>query len=490
MRKISILLLVILTAASAFLFSSCGKTDYRSRYETQKCDMEYFSPDERTHFDKRYDGERFTAYFSDSCSPRAVDEAVDVIVSCAEKLRADRAAKSLTIYVGSELVCSAVDDQTNAVVTLDIGERSQAVFAWIAAGVYGGDLPFGVYAGIAANEDFGNRIYLDRDGITALGCLSELQFPLYENDNMSDAEQAKAWDFSYTLVRDLTKEGKSYAEIASMTTTQLSDFMLARYGVSLPDYTFYPYSKASEYKVKQGVFTYFIDKQFVDNLFPQNVFRASRYAVLADWLEDNRLATQLADDFFGITDMYDIQVIVKSNVNSLICGEAIGDCIRLYSAFAFSHEYMHHVLLKKNMSYALSEVLPDRFVGEVKWANLGCFYLYTASSPVFPYGEEERQTLLKALDLYNEAAAEKAAPGAFDVKLFADCYAAENSRKGEKWIHRLQPYSFVNFIEKTYGFESVLEYNKNPSVKFNGKTVTEALEDWLNYLKEREFLSR
>ena len=109
---------------------------------------------------------------------------------------------------------------------------------------------------------------------------------------------------------------------------------------------------------------------------------------------------------------------------------------------------------------------------------------------MFPYGEEERQTLLKALDLYNEAAAEKAAPGAFDVKLFADCYAAENTRKGEKWIHRLQPYSFVNFIEKTYGFESVLEYNKNTSVKFNGKTVTEALEDWLNYLRKREFLSR
>lgn len=490
MRKISILLLVILTAASAFLFSSCGKTDYRSRYETQKCDREYFSPDERTHFDKRYDGELFTAYFSDSCSSRTVDETVDIIASSVGKLRDDAAMKTLTIYIGNELVCSVADDQTNAVVTIDSTEHSQTVFAWIVAGVYGGNLPFGVYAGIAANLNRESRLRLTNDEISALGCLSELQFPLYENDNMTEAEQAKAWDFSYTLVEDLASDGKNYAEIAATSPEELSDFMLSHYGISLPDYAFYPYSKASEYKVKQGVFTYFIDKQFVDNLFPQNVFRASRYAILADWLEDNKKAAMLADDFFGIADMYDIQVIVKSNVKSPICGEAIGDCIRLYSAFAFSHEYMHHVLLKKNMSYALSEVLPDMFVEEVKWANLGSFYLYTAASPVFSYGEEERQTLLKALDLYNKVAPDKAAPGAFDVKLFADCYAAENTRKGEKWIHRLQPYSFVNFIEKTYGFESVLAYNKNTAVKFDGKTVTEALEDWLNYLKEREFLSR
>ena len=89
MKKLTILLIALLTATSAFLFFACGESSYNSRYEIQKCDMEYFSPDERTHFDKRYDGERFTAYFSDSCSPRAVDEAVDVIVSCAEKLRAD-----------------------------------------------------------------------------------------------------------------------------------------------------------------------------------------------------------------------------------------------------------------------------------------------------------------------------------------------------------------------------------------------------------------
>lgn len=487
MRKLLILLIILLTAASVFLLSSCRQSRYIIRYEIQKCDEEYNSPDERTHFDKRYDGERFIAYFSDSCSPRAVDETVDVIASCAENLRACLDDKSLTLYVGGELVCSAVGDQTNAVVTLDIGERDQTIFAWILAGVYGGNLPFGVYAGIVANEKPINRRYLDRDRISDLGCLAQLQFPLYENNNMSDAEQEKAWNFSYTLVRDLMTEGKNYAEIASMQTEALSVFMLSHYGISLPDYAFYPYSKASEYKVEQGVFTYFIDKQFVDNVFPQTAFRASRYAILADWLEDNRKATQLADDFFGITGMYDIQVIVKGNVNSLICGEAIGDCIRLYSVFAFSHEYMHHVLLKKNMSYALNEVLPDMLVDNVKWANLGSFYLYTVSSPVFSYGEEERQTLLKALDLYNKTAPAKAAPGAFDVKIFADCYAAENTRVGEKWIHRLQPYSFVNFIEKTYGFESVLEYNKNTAVKFNGKTVAEVLEDWLNYLSRREF---
>ena len=113
-----------------------------------------------------------------------------------------------------------------------------------------------------------------------------------------------------------------------------------------------------------------------------------------------------------------------------------------------------------------------------------------ASSPVFSYGEDERQTLLKALDLYNKVAPDKAAPGAFDVKLFADCYAAENTRKGEKWIHRLQPYSFVGYIEKTYGFESVLAYNKNTAVKFDGKTAAEVSDDWLTYLQRREFLSR
>lgn len=86
MKKLTILLIALLTATSAFLFFACGESSYNSRYEIQKCDMEYFSPDERTHFDKRYDGERFTVYFSDSCSPRAVDEAVDVIVSCAEKI--------------------------------------------------------------------------------------------------------------------------------------------------------------------------------------------------------------------------------------------------------------------------------------------------------------------------------------------------------------------------------------------------------------------
>lgn len=52
------------------------------------------------------------------------------------------------------------------------------------------------------------------------------------------------------------------------------------------------------------------------------------------------------------------------------------------------------------------------------------------------------------------------------------------------------PYSFVNFIEKTYGFESVLAYNKNTAVKFDGKTAAEASDDRLTYLQRCKFLSR
>ena len=48
MKKLTILLIALLTATSAFLFFACGESSYNSRYEIQKCDMEYFSPDERT----------------------------------------------------------------------------------------------------------------------------------------------------------------------------------------------------------------------------------------------------------------------------------------------------------------------------------------------------------------------------------------------------------------------------------------------------------
>lgn len=59
-----------------------------------------------------------------------------------------------------------------------------------------------------------------------------------------------------------------------------------------------------------------------------------------------------------------------------------------------------------------------------------------------------------------------------------------------KAVHRLRPSGFVNFIEKTYGFESVLAYNKNTAVKFGGKTAAEASDDRLTYLQRCKFLSR
>ena len=85
-------------------------------------------------------------------------------------------------------------------------------------------------------------------------CLTELQFPLYEQNNLPEQERTYAWSFSTYLVESMISQGKTENEIITMDRDTLDIWLKEYLNISLPYYSFEPYSTQYEYRVTDGLF--------------------------------------------------------------------------------------------------------------------------------------------------------------------------------------------------------------------------------------------
>ena len=270
-----------------------------------------------------------------------------------------------------------------------------------------------------------------------------------------------------------------------MSKDDLNSFLSGNYGVCLPEYSFEPYSTEYEYKVKQGCFTYYINREYNDIILPADVF-STKYSVLTDWLKDNAKTTKESDEVFNISNMYDINVYLDDGLNSTgITGYAYSDYINMYSVGSFSHEYIHHILFYLGKSGYAREVIPEMHASTSKYAMAMWYYLFTGQAKNFPYNKEvkEKETYLQTLTLYKKYKVKTPTVDDFDFWLFADCFSAIYTEKGTPFIHRVQTDSLAYYIARVYGANYVWQINMNTQIVIEGKPYLDVVDEWYNYIK-------
>lgn len=362
----------------------------------------------------------------------------------------------------------------------------EEVLAWILQAQFdsGDSLPYGVFAGVAAFWLKKNYFQFAFSSIEGAEYLTELQFPLYESNNLPEKQRTYAWGFSYNIVAEWVHSGKNEKELMSLNIQELSLYLIEKYNVVLPDYCFFPYSSEYEYLINQGCFTYYVNKEYNDLILPKSRFNTS-YNYLSDWLKDNSKTTDDSNKLFGVSSMYSINVYLDDGLKSAgITGEAYSNYIRIYSVGAFSHEYIHHILFQKGKSGYLYEVIPELHANNSKYANFMWYYLFSGEAKNFPYDKSvnEKKSYTDALQLYNSKSAFVASFDNFNFWLFADCFSSLNTKIGQQFISRLQSDSLHYYIAKMYGDDYVWQLNLNDNIMIAGKTYSEVSYEWVDYL--------
>lgn len=491
MKKVKLCLITLLLciACAGLALVACNKDSYVPHYQTEECSLkvsEFNNSPNTVTYGKSFTVNETMLYFdNDLKNGKIIDGWIDRVKKYNEILNQKEFNTVKNIYI-SDKVIDNFNTDSEISVSFKPETCEEEAFGWILRAVSENDLPYGIYAGLAASllekEEYSDFVH---SGIATAGYLTELQFPIYEAGNLPDGERAYAWSFSNYIVKELISSGKSETEIAAMTADEFNSYLLDKYKVILPDYSFSPYSTKYEYKVEQDCFTYFINKEFNDFILPESCFTTS-YNHLSDWFNDNSKTSKESNSAFGIGSMYDITVYLDDGLKSLgTSGEAGKDYIIIYSAGAFSHEYIHHILYKNGKSSYLREFFTEYQANGSKYSMAMYYYLLSGSSEYYPYSESlnEKQSYTETIELYNKLSPSKAAPDNFNYWLFCDCFSALYTETGKKFISRAQDNSWLYYLAREYGSEYLWLLNANNTHSIGGKTVNEVIEEWIGYLK-------
>ena len=492
-RVVIISLVVALLVLSVTMLACCTKKHYDPKYLTNSCELKVkdLNTSIEVDFDKVYSKESVEIYLgSDIKDDKTIDFLIENSINAYSLIKNNALLKKdFTFIISDNFVSNYWTDETLGLcVSLPTTTSYEEIVSWV---LYSqnteSDLPFGVYAGISAlltNSSLCENFSLSL--IDKNSFYTDLQFPLYEIDNLSDNERKKAFGFAKRLIEDLLSDNKTYADILSMSKDDLNLFLSEKYDVSLPGYSFEPYSTEYEYKVKQGCFTYYINREYSDLILPADIF-STKYGILTDWLKDNAKTTKESDAVFHIgSNMYDINVYLDDGLKSTgITGYAYSNYINIYSVGSFSHEYIHHILFYLGNSGYAREVIPEMHANTSKYAMAMWYYLFTGQAKNFPYNQEikEKETYSQTLKLYKKYNAEIPAVDNFDFWLFADCFSAIHTKKGTAFIHRVQTDSLAYYIARVYGANYVWQINMNTQIVIEGKPYLEVVDEWYNYIK-------
>lgn len=474
--------------------------NYTSKYQLNSCDLtiqENNNPSNSLDFNSKYEILNAYIYFdTKSITAKMIDEIVDAFYEFEDLFTEKNINKfPKCIYVNDRITFNLWKEESDALMfSMPNNASKEEILAWLLYflfertnnGENDSTAPYGLYAGISSYWlQVAKYKEFIASSIENAGCLTDLQFPLYEEGNLSEKERTYAWMFSTYLVKLMISQGKTENDVLTMEQNTLDMWLKEYLNISLPDYIFEPYSTQYEYRIKQGCFTYYVNKEYNDLILPVDIF-STKYSVLTEWLKDNEKTTKESNEVFNVSNMYDINVYLDDGLKSTgITGYAYGDYINMYSVGSFSHEYIHHILFYLGQSGYAREVIPEMHANTSKYARAMWYYLLTGQAKKFPYNKEvkEKETYLKTIDLYKNYNAETPTVGNFNFWLFADCFSAIYTQKGTAFIHRVQTDSLAYYIARVYGANYVWQINMNTQIVIAGKPYLDVVDEWYNYIK-------
>ncbi len=506
-KRIKILLwimipLCVLAIVTSILiiYTKNDNNSYKGKYQLNSCDIiiQENNTSNSVKFDSKYEVSNMSIYFNTkTTTTKTIDKIIDAFYEF-ENLSIEKNINKFPrcIYANNNVIFNSwVDKNDTFSFSMPDNASKEEILAWLLYFSFqkNNDLnnnfkiaPYGLYAGISSYwlqmPEYKGFV---ASSIENTKCLTELQFPLYEQNNLPEQERTYAWSFSTYLVESMISQGKTENEIITMDRDTLDIWLKEYLNISLPYYSFEPYSTQYEYRVTDGCFTYYINKEYNDLILPTDVF-STKYTVLADWLKDNEKTTKESDNVFQIDNMYSINVYLDDGLKSTgITGYAYGDYINIYSVGSLSHEYIHHILFYLGQSGNAREVIPEMHANTSKYAMAMWYYLFSGQAKNFPYNKEvkEKETYIETLKLYKKYNTETPAVDNFNFWLFADCFSAIYTEKGTAFIHRVQTDSLAYYIARVYGANYVWQINMNTQIVIEGKPYLDVVDEWYNYIK-------
>lgn len=499
---ISLCILVIIAGVLVICLNKQNDDDYTSKYQLESSNViiqEKNNASNSVNFDSNFETNNTCIYFNKKTNTaKRIDDLIDTFFEF-ENIFLEKGINIFPqlIYISNSVVFNSWEDENGSfILTIPENGYKEEILAWLlyfsfkrTKGDDSKTAPFGLYAGIASYWlNLQKYKAFIPSSIENAGCLTDLQFPLYEKDNLTEKEKTYAWSFSTYLVESLFSHGKNEKDVLTMDKDILNEWLEEYLNISLPNYSFEPYSTKYEYKVKQEWFTYYINKQYKDLILPTDLF-STKYSDLADWLKDNWESTKESNEIFNLRKMYDIDVFLDDGLKSTgITGYAYGDYINVYSVGSFSHEYIHHILFYLGQSGYAREVIPEMHANTSKYAMSMWYYLFTGQAKSYPYNIEsnEKDMYEKTLDLYKKYSAETPTVENFNFWLFADCFSAIYTQKGTAFIHRVQTDSLAYYIARVYGKNYVWQINMSTQIVKDGKPYLDIVDEWYNYIKSIE----
>lgn len=499
LKKFAAAISVAVAAVFIGAFSGCT---YTPVYDLEACSPSgAYLPDagRPITFNRMYRGQGYTLYIdSELTDGEAIDGHIadlnlifDIIAQRSAELPA---FESADCYISADLI-SGFEAEHGKTVSLTAGIPIEEAFAWVLSAVFANsDLPYGAYAGLAAlwlSEGGGQNFELLPHGQITESYLTELQFPLYVEGELSPEQRSFAWNFSYTLARDWENGGHSPLEFEDLSAELFNSFLEQTYGLSLPQYTFTPYSSQYEYRVVWDSIRFYIDRQFTDALLPEEHF-STRYDCLAAWLKDNINSAALANELFGVDDIPYIVVYLESSGESPVSN--LGDVelnlfypeLYCYTAGAFSAGYVAHALYSTGKDGYLAQMFTDFLSQDSYYTNLACYYLYSGNAEDYNYlveGEyDQRAQFMRAMELYNGKSPTPASPQNFNYWLYCDCitYVMLTEELAPSSTI-LQFVSELHYIALNYGNQALLDLNEGIG-EIGDKTISEIDVEWQTWL--------
>lgn len=487
------MLIVFIICFMSFL-TACSNRDtaYSPKYKLSECQIsiyEHNNANNLVEFSKKYELLDSTIFFDTQLvDEQLMDAWIDRVITLNSILSTHEAKKVNNIYISDKLIANCwIGENGEKNTSFPLSISDEEVLAWILQVQFDSSysLPYGVFAGVSSlwleKEDY---FKFTLSSIENADFLTELQFPIYESDNLPEKQRTYAWSFSYNLVDAWVRSGKDEKELMSMTIQELSEYLTEQYDIALPEYSFSPYSSKYEYCIKQGCFTYYVNKEYNDLILPKSKFNTS-YDFLSDWLKDNAKNTYDANKEFGIGSMYPITVYLYDGLESIgTTGTASGDYIQVYSVGSFSHLYIYHILVKKGKAGYLKDIICELQANTSKYSKMMWYFLFSGEATHYPYDESvnEKQSYADTFLLYNRKSAFEANCDNFNFWLFADCFSALNTKRGQKFVSRLQLDSIQNYIAKKYGDEYVWQLNMDDELLIDEKTYSEIVEEWIDFV--------
>lgn len=496
-RNISLIViaLLVLLFAAFVAFSVVKDSVYIGQYRLDACDKTIYEHNDSgndIHYDSTYNTE-YTVFYFDTNTFDKKD--IDKTINAFENFKTLFTEHDLTefpdiVYASAKTVFDSwTDNDGSATFSMPYITAEEEVLAWLLYFYSINDtqsLPFGLYAGVSSYLlQISKYMFFDAADIGVAKYLTELQFPTYEQNNLLEQERDVAWSFSTHVVNSMIADGKTVSDILKTPSNVFDLWLYERLGITLPSYEFEPFSKRYEYKIKQGCFTYYVNKEYVDLVLPQSSF-STAYDKLSDWLKDNDKTTKESNAVFGISNMYPITVYLENGTSSAgITGRATEDYIELFSVGSFSHEYIHHILFYTGKSGALREVIPEMHANSSKYAMAMWYYLFSGKATLFPYNAavNEKETYLTTLNLYSKLSDKEPSADKFDFWFFADCYSAIYTNIGTPFASRTQPDSLARYIARVYGEDYIWQLNLNTDIVIDGKLYQTVVNEWYNYVK-------